>query len=597
VVSSLEVHKKYIQHMSLAVPPYSISTIKRFGHFYDACRLAYLQYRQSGLSDHHPNGLRLSLRDLLPDSSTFVALQDHQVIATVTGVRWSPCRLPASSTFSKEIESLVATGSVVTEGTKFASRAHEFGFPKEKGKLTVVSEDLLKTILYWSSLVGASHWVNVVHPRHLPYFSEKLGFSVLSDSRDCAHVSDHPGVLISIPTADCFPIASAGITSYLKEHYLQQEPNFSRFQNHYRLENHEISFLLLECPELLERATEPERLLFDWYYPRVSEDLIPLLRNHHHTPLRSPSLAPAMSSLLDIPDGATYDIPEVFEPISYLKRLATVATQLSNARGKKINVDFKANGSPPCLNTSTELGISFTSVLAEFLAASTLGTTCSLTVDALVGAGETTEVSLHWTSTGEQTILNRLNEHGLDFTGSIRIHDQSISVHFPILHHAPKAAITLITETKDQRIATRGAILIISSNTLESRVLRIMVSQLGYTPLIADGQAEIMAMWMNNYIICTIVDLASPGTGGFSACRLIRSSGAWGTKVPIIACTGYPLQAVNDACNEAGVTACINKPISLQKLTSLVNELISEHTAPLPLDSESIVVVESSSKQ
>jgi CheY-like chemotaxis protein len=574
--------------MSLAVPHYRISTIKRFRHFYEACQLAYLQYRQSGLSDHHPNGIRLSLRDLLPDSATFVALQDDDVVATVTGVRWSPCRLPASSTFSKEIEQIVSTGAIITEGTKFASRAHEFGFPKEKGKLTVVSEDLLKTVLYWSSLVGASSWVNVVHPKHLPYFAEQLGFSILSDSRDCAHVSDHPGVLIGLSTSDCFPSAAPTATEYLRSHYLNEDIGLSRFQNHYRIGSHEAAFLLLESPELIERATEPERLLFDWFYPRVAERLSPYLMHHQRHTQRTPSLSAALSPLIDLPAQMSCDTVEIYEPILYLQKIGAIASELAAAQGKNITLESNSVNSSLCLNPHYEAGKAFSTILSAVLSTSPNGSNNQIALRTETLDTNSTRLTVSWDNPVDLSLLWSTIKDYPEWGAPAEPTESCSSIEFPLLIHAPSDKIELVLSNEETH-TPRSAILIISSSTLESRILRIMVSQLGYLPLIAETTEEVMSIWKNNHIVCGIVDLASPGTGGFSACRRIRSSGAWGTKVPIIACTGYPLHAVNDACNEAGITACISKPLSLPKLTTMIKELTSEHTAPLPLDSESIV--------
>ena len=92
-----------------------------------AYRLVYQEYLNQGYMDEHSSQMRLSLHNVLPQTTTFVALVDEKVTATATIIMDSPLGLPMDELYQRELEELRLDGKTLCEVSMLASSSELFG--------------------------------------------------------------------------------------------------------------------------------------------------------------------------------------------------------------------------------------------------------------------------------------------------------------------------------------------------------------------------------------------------------------------------------------------------------------------------------------
>ena len=89
--------------------------------------LVYQEYIRQGYIDGHPSGMRFFLHNILPETTTFVAMLDDTVVATATIVPDSPIGLPMDDLYKDEVDELRAKGKTVCEISMLAHSHDLFG--------------------------------------------------------------------------------------------------------------------------------------------------------------------------------------------------------------------------------------------------------------------------------------------------------------------------------------------------------------------------------------------------------------------------------------------------------------------------------------
>lgn len=89
--------------------------------------LVYQEYIRQGYIDGHPSGMRFFLHNVLPETTTFVALLDDNVVATATIIPDSPLGLPMDDLYKEEVDELRAKGKKVCEISMLAHSHDLFG--------------------------------------------------------------------------------------------------------------------------------------------------------------------------------------------------------------------------------------------------------------------------------------------------------------------------------------------------------------------------------------------------------------------------------------------------------------------------------------
>jgi len=122
--------------------------------------------------------------------------------------------------------------------------------------------------------------------------------------------------------------------------------------------------------------------------------------------------------------------------------------------------------------------------------------------------------------------------------------------------------------------AGRAHILIAEDNPINQRVIKAMVSRLGYSyEIVDDGIAAVEAVRAKSYD-AVLMDIQMPRMDGVMATRLIREEERdSGQNVPIVAVTAHAMQGTENDYMNAGMTAFITKPIEVKALALTLRKL------------------------
>ncbi|KAG5180867.1 CheY-like superfamily protein [Tribonema minus] len=114
----------------------------------------------------------------------------------------------------------------------------------------------------------------------------------------------------------------------------------------------------------------------------------------------------------------------------------------------------------------------------------------------------------------------------------------------------------------------RPVCIVAEDSEVTAKMLTKMVKQL--------SDFEVAVRDHSGHIVCALMDVNMPNTGGIDATRKIRfwetSSRGTGFRVPIIGLTGSLSRAVEEECFAAGMDAFIAKPFQIADLRQLLKQ-------------------------
>lgn len=132
------------------------------------------------------------------------------------------------------------------------------------------------------------------------------------------------------------------------------------------------------------------------------------------------------------------------------------------------------------------------------------------------------------------------------------------------------------TDTSGRRI------LLVDDVATNRRLAAILLEKIGHRVDIAkDGQDAVQILAERAYDL-VFMDCQMPVMDGYAATRAIRdpSSQVLNRDVPVVAMTGHAGNGEREKCLEAGMNDHIEKPISRQKLESMLKKFLSEAADP-----------------
>ena len=97
--------------------------------FEQSCALVYREYLKRGfiLPKYYKSGLRITMHHIVPGMTTFIALKDKQVVATVTIIPDSPLGLPMDMGYKEEADKFRNMGRAICEVGYLAINSDVFG--------------------------------------------------------------------------------------------------------------------------------------------------------------------------------------------------------------------------------------------------------------------------------------------------------------------------------------------------------------------------------------------------------------------------------------------------------------------------------------
>jgi len=230
--------------------------------FEQLCRafaLVHDRYLQLGYMEQHESGMRYSLLNLLPQSTTFVVEESTRISGTLSVVVDSPAGLPGSKEFGGEFDKLRGQGKLIAEATMFACR-------EESAKNFDVSLQLMTVAFKWCIEIGIDELCMIVNPRHVGFYEKVLGFRRMGDVQPMGHVEGNAGIMLCCDVSGILK-GEANVTKQgarlLKATETLDILAFHRFQ----LLEPEVSVLLDFCPELFLNDESSQREMLEHCYP------------------------------------------------------------------------------------------------------------------------------------------------------------------------------------------------------------------------------------------------------------------------------------------------------------------------------------------
>lgn len=119
------------------------------------------------------------------------------------------------------------------------------------------------------------------------------------------------------------------------------------------------------------------------------------------------------------------------------------------------------------------------------------------------------------------------------------------------------------------------SILVADDNRMNQKVLREILTRAGHqVQLVANGEAALDVLDAATFDL-VLMDINMPVMNGIEATKLFRFTALDRPHVPIVALTADATPGVAARCAEAGMDACLTKPIEPEKLFSAIMDVLS----------------------
>lgn len=113
-----------------------------------------------------------------------------------------------------------------------------------------------------------------------------------------------------------------------------------------------------------------------------------------------------------------------------------------------------------------------------------------------------------------------------------------------------------------------GKVLVVEDNRLNQALLSEMLKRLGCEVEVVGNGREGLERWEKNSYDLILMDCQLPGMDGYRVVSHIKAKEALRGRrpVPVVALTADASQGVQERCLEAGMVACLHKPVSIEDL-------------------------------
>lgn len=131
--------------------------------------------------------------------------------------------------------------------------------------------------------------------------------------------------------------------------------------------------------------------------------------------------------------------------------------------------------------------------------------------------------------------------------------------------------------------ALRPTVLVVDDYPDTRRIVRWMLEQKGYRVVEATNGREAVEVAAQELPNVILMDLAMPEVDGFSALRLVREHVEL-AEIPIIAVTAYDMAESREKAEITGFAHYLTKPIDFQRLSVLIDRILTEQKAARAAD-------------
>ena len=155
--------------------------------------------------------------------------------------------------------------------------------------------------------------------------------------------------------------------------------------------------------------------------------------------------------------------------------------------------------------------------------------------------------------------------------------DDELGAALHIAFAGPAFAAASIQDTMPERAASRAlSILVAEDNKTNQKVIAKVLERAGHTVHIVDNGDEAVAALTAGAFDIVLMDVNMPVLSGIEATRLYRFAALGERHVPIVALTADATAEAEARCLEAGMDACLTKPIETPRLIEMIDKLTAD---------------------
>lgn len=134
-----------------------------------------------------------------------------------------------------------------------------------------------------------------------------------------------------------------------------------------------------------------------------------------------------------------------------------------------------------------------------------------------------------------------------------------------------------------------GKVLVVEDNRLNQALLSEMLKRLGCEVEVVGNGRESLERWEENSYDLILMDCQLPGMDGYQVVNHMRAkeSPRGRRPVPIVALTADASKGVQERCREAGMVACLHKPVTIEDLYACLKIWLGK--APPNIHDKSVV--------
>jgi len=177
------------ERLALRAGPLTFSLAHDFDDLLQAYSLVYRNYLRAEYIDRHESGMRYTVFNALPETTTVVAKLENRVVTTASIIFDSPLGLPMDTIYQEEVDALRAEGARICEVTMLADR-------RRAGIRTIPSIlKIFKLILHYAHNKGrVTDILITINPSHEVFYTRYLPFEDFAGLRYYPAVKNAPAL-------------------------------------------------------------------------------------------------------------------------------------------------------------------------------------------------------------------------------------------------------------------------------------------------------------------------------------------------------------------------------------------------------------------
>ena len=154
----------------------------------------------------------------------------------------------------------------------------------------------------------------------------------------------------------------------------------------------------------------------------------------------------------------------------------------------------------------------------------------------------------------------------------------TVRLPLPLVAEAGPAESAEATPSRPQLRAPQLKVLAADDNAVNRLVLRTLLSQAGIEPTLVDDGRQVLERWRAGAFDIVLMDVHMPELDGLAATRRIREEEAARglPRTPIVALTADAMEHQVRGYLEAGMDACVTKPIDAGALLGAIESLTAQ---------------------